>query len=51
MIELKHPGKEIYASLLIMVLEKVEKFCFGQRNGPLNCFVRLLKLNYVSKLH
>ena len=41
----------MYLSLLKTVLEKVEKLSFDQRNGLLNCFVGLLKLNYVLKLH
>ena len=40
----------MYPPLLIMVLEKVEKLSFSQRNGFLNFFVRLLKLDCVSKL-
>ena len=30
---------------------KVIKLSFDRRNGLLNCFVGLLKLNYVLKLH
>ena len=48
---MKHPGRKIYPSLLKTALEKVEKLSFNQRNALLNCFVGLLKLNYVLKLH